>query len=144
MTQREYEAMIMMLREEQDAELAIIDQRMRDNAELKSKQVELLSAVKTTIASLHAEKVAIEQTKNEIVRRYKMKRAELRNERNNSIEPKEISSTIAWVLHNAVESALKEALAPIGGDIDIERVKCNYHYDDAGHISFDIQIPRKE
>lgn len=142
MTQLEYQLAIKQLQVEQDAEYAVIDQRLRDNAEQMCKQVELLSSIKTTIASLRAEKVAIEQTKNEIARRYNMKRAELRNERNNSIEPKEISSTIAWVLHNAVESALRNALAPIGGGIDIEHIKCNYHYDDTGHISFDIQIPR--
>lgn len=145
MTQREYDRAMIALREERTLEYNRLDQR----ALINERQMQfLLDQRKEIVAKIHHIQVSnteIAAERSEIARRYNAKQLELRLRRDASLEaPKELSSSVAYRLHNAVEKALKAALAPIGGGIDIDAIKCNYNYDDDGKIDFIVEIPQEE
>ena len=143
MTQREYDKAMLALRDERTQEYNKLDQRALANErqlqflhEQRKEIAEKLRAVELSNKEIMAER-------NEICRRYNEKQLKLRKLRDDSLgAPKELSSTVAYRLHNAVEKALKEALAE-HADICIEGIKCNYNYDDDGKIDFFVNIPKQ-
>lgn len=116
LSQVEYDLEMNKLREAQNEEYRKIDQRRIINAQ---RMEFLLNQRKDIVAKMNeckTENKLIEADKNDIARRYHEKVVELRKRRNESLgAPKEISSTVAWQLHRAVEGALKAALADTGG-----------------------------
>lgn len=143
LSQVEYDLEMNRLREAQNEEYRKIDQRRIINAQ---RMEFLLNQRKDIVAKMNeckTENKLIEADKNDITRRYHEKVVELRKRRNESIgAPKEISSSVAYQLHNAVEGALKAALADTEG-IHLEGIKCNYDYDDNGKITFFVNIPKE-
>ena len=141
LTQVEYDLEMNRLREACNEEYRKIDQRRIINAE---RFEFLLNQRKDIVAKMNeckTENKQIEADKNDIARRYHEKITELRKRCNDSIVPnKELSSTTAYKLHCAVESALSKALGKYP-DVDIHNIKCNYDYDDDGRISFNVIIP---
>ena len=142
LSQVEYDLEMNRLHVAQDEEYRKIDQRRIIN----SQRLEfLLKQRKDIVAKMYEcknENQQIDADKNDIARRYHEKMVELRKRRNETLNavPKEISSTVAYRLHCAVEKALKAVLAPFP-NVNLEAIKCNYNYDDGGGISFDVIIP---
>lgn len=143
MTQREYDKALAELRNQRVEEYNKLDQRALAN----ERQMQfLLDQRKDIVTKIHALEVVNKEIiaeRSEICRRYNEKQIALRKRRDDSIvAPKELSSTVAYKLHNAVEGALKAALADTEG-IHLEGIKCNYDYDDNGKITFFVNIPKE-
>lgn len=140
-TQVDYDLEMNKLRAERNMEYRSIDQRKVTNAHQMDFLRQQMGMIKQQINDLHTSNKQIEADKNAIARKWNEKQVALLQRRNNCIAPnKEISSTVAYRLHCAVEKALKAVLAPFP-NVNLEAIKCNYNYDDGGGISFDVIIP---
>ena len=142
MTQAEYDLEMKRLREVRDEEYRKVDQRRLVNAERLHFLLNERKDIVEKIHACHLENVAIETEKNDIARRFNAKSGDLRRALFESIEPKrEISGTVAHRLSHAVKNALRQALEPIGGGINIDAIECNYHFGEDGKIDFMVNIP---
>lgn len=143
MTQREYDKAMLALRDERTQEYNKLDQRALANERQLQFLHEQRKEIAEKIRAVELSNKEIMAERNEICRRYNEKQLKLRKLRDDSIgAPKEISSSVAYQLHNAVEGALKAALADTEG-IHLEGIKCNYDYDDNGKITFFVNIPKE-
>lgn len=141
MTQIEFDKAVTELRKETNAEYNKIDTRKVIN---KQRLEFLLNERKDIVAKIyecHTEAARIEADKNAITRRFDDRILALREQRDKDVNTKkEISSTVAYRLHAAVETALSAALGKYP-DIDIANIKCNWHFAEDGTISFNVVIP---
>lgn len=142
MTQVEYDLEMNKLRVERNAEHRKIDERILANAERVEDLKKQRKEIDRMLDECSTEYKVIVSDKKEIGRRYEEKLTRLRELRNRSIiKNKELHPQVAYKLHSAVEKALRSALCSYE-DIDTRRIKCNYDYDDEGHITFDVIIPK--
>lgn len=140
-TQKEYEKQMRDLRLECAEEYNKLDRDMVSN----QRQLEFLQAQRAKMLSqVHELELAncrIKTERNEMCRKYNLKRRELFDKVEIMPLPRELSGHAAFSVRQAVEKALRDVLAEYEG-IDLEGIRCNYNYDEEGHIEFFVNIPK--
>lgn len=140
----EYDQMVKELRVKRNEEYASIDTKIANNQDKIHFLLEQRKAIVVKLHEIQVENSHLSAQRKDVARRYEEKRKELHETLFNSIEPanKEITPNIAYRLHQAVETALREALADTEG-INLEGIRCNYNYDADGRIQYEVNIPKE-